>query len=240
MVGVKLAGRVPADGKKSAAKVYAAMGQTMQAGASGNDNPARVYAVMGATGCGKTHFLRQMLATPARTRTVIWSPKEPIDNYAAMYPGSKVVATVGAVLQALKAAGAGPVHIVFRPCLNRSKDEAAFSAVCKIAMHFRNLTFIVDELHTVTKPSWAPDGWSELVMMGRGYGLEIFGLSQRPASVDKDFFSNLSMIHVGRMNFDDDVKTVARACRVPADQVANLTGFQWIERNILTGKVTSG
>lgn len=206
----------------------------------GNSNAAKVYAIMGATGCGKTHFLRKMLARPARKRTVIWSPKEAIDNYAALYPGSKVVTTVGGILQGLKAAGKGPVHLVFRPSLNRAKDESAFSAVCKIAMAFGNLTFIVDELHTVTKPSWAPDGWSELVMMGRGYGLEIFGLSQRPASVDKDFFSNLSMIHVGRMNFDDDVKTVARALRVTPDDVANMTGYQWIERDILTGKVTRG
>jgi hypothetical protein len=208
--------------------------------ASGNDNAAKVYAIMGATGCGKTHFLRKMLARTARKRTLIWSPKEAIDNYAALYPGSKVVTTAGGVLQALKAAGTGPLHVVFKPELNRARDEKAFSAVCKFAMAFGNLTFIVDELHTVTKPSWAPDGWSELVMMGRGYGLEIFGLSQRPASVDKDFFSNLSMIHCGRMNFDDDVKTVARALRVKPESVANLHGYGWIERNILTGKTTQG
>lgn len=207
---------------------------------SGNAHTAEVVGIMGATGCGKTHALRGMLARQARTRTVIWSPKEAIDNYAALYPGSRVVSTVGGILAGLKAAGTGPVHLVFRPSLNRAKDESAFSAVCKICMAFGNLTFIVDELHTVTKPSWAPDGWSELVMMGRGYGIKIFGLSQRPASVDKDFYSNLSLLHAGRMNFDDDVKTVARALRVTPDDVANLTGYQWIERDILTGKVTRG
>ena len=80
---------------------------------SGNSNSAKVYAIMGATGCGKTHFLRKMLARPSRKRTVIWSPKEPIDNYAALYPGSKVVNTVGGVLAELRRGGKRPGHIGF-------------------------------------------------------------------------------------------------------------------------------
>ena len=77
-------------------------------------------------------------------------------------------------------------------------------------------------------------------MMGRGYGVEVFALSQRPASIDKDFFSNMSMLHVGRMNFDDDVKTCAKALRVPVVEVQNLTGFKWIERDILAGTTKKG
>lgn len=207
---------------------------------SGNENSAKVIGIMGATGCGKSYFLRKMLAKPARKRTLIWSPKEAIDGYAALYPGSKVCTTANQVLTLLKAAKAGPVHIVFKPTLDRSKDQALFGAVCKMAMAARNITVVAEEVHTVTRPSWAPDGWSELIMMGRGYGVEVFALSQRPASIDKDFFSNMSMLHVGRMNFDDDVKTMAKALRVPVAQVQNLSGFQWIERNILTGQTKNG
>jgi DNA helicase HerA-like ATPase len=207
---------------------------------TGNSNGAKVIAIMGSTGCGKSHFLRLMLAKRRRKRTLIWSPKEAIDNYAALYPGSQVVTTAGETLAALKAAGKGEFHLVFKPRLNRKADEAQFGAVCKIAMLARNVTFIGEEIHTVTKPSWAPDGWSELIMMGRGYGAEVFGLSQRPASVDKDFFGNISMIHVGRMAYDDDAKVVGKALGVTPTDVLALTGHQWIERDILTGKITRG
>ena len=207
---------------------------------TGNANSAKVIGIMGSTGCGKSFFLRKMLARPARKRTLIWSPKEAIDNYAGLYAGSIVCTSANAVLTALKRAGAGHVHIVFKPTLNRKKDQALFGAVCKMAMAARNITVIAEELHTVVTPSWAPDGWSELNMMGRGYGVEVFALSQRPASIDKDFFSNMSMLHVGRMNFDDDVKTCARALRVPVAEVQNLTGFKWIERDILTGTTKKG
>ena len=207
---------------------------------SGNSNSAKVTAIMGATGCGKTTTLRALLAKPKRKRTIIWSPKEPIDNYAALYAGSVVVNSASEVLRLVKAAGKGEFHLVFRPRLNREVDQAQFGAVCKIAMAARNVTMVVDELHTVTRPSWAPDGWSELIMMGRGYGCEVFGLSQRPASIDKDFLSNASMVHTGRLAFADDAKAVAKSLTVPWTDVMGLTGFQWIRRDILAGKVTRG
>lgn len=207
---------------------------------TGNTNTAKVTAIMGATGCGKTTTLRALLAKPKRKRTIVWSPKEPIDNYAGLYPGSVVVNSASEVLRLVKAAGKGEFHIVFRPRLNREVDQAQFGAVCKIAMAARNVTMVVDELHTVTRPSWAPDGWSELIMMGRGYGCEVFGLSQRPASVDKDFLSNASMVQTGRLAFADDAKAVAKSLTVPWQDVMDLSGYQWIRRDILTGKVTRG
>lgn len=206
----------------------------------GNAHGAKVTAIMGSTGCGKSFYLRSVLAKRKRRRTLIWSPKEAIDNYAGLYPGSVVVTTAAETLALLKAAGKGEFHIVFKPRLNRTADAAQFGAVCKMAMLARDVTFIAEELHTVTKPSWAPDGWSELIMMGRGYGAEVFGLSQRPASVDKDFFGNVSLIHCGRMAYDDDAKAVASALGVKPAEVLALTGHQWIERDILSGKITRG
>jgi ABC-type cobalamin/Fe3+-siderophores transport system ATPase subunit len=207
---------------------------------AGNSNAAKVVAIMGATGCGKTTYLRKCLAARKRKRTIVWSPKEPIDGYAELYQGSVVVRSVGDVLAAAKAAGKGEFHLVFFPRLNRKVDEAQFGAVCKIAMAARNVTMIVDELHTVTRPNAAPDGWSELVMMGRGYGAEVFGLSQRPASMDKDFLGNCSEVWTGRLAYEDDAKTVAKTLRVSPAEILNLTGYSFIHRNTLTGKTTTG
>ena len=207
---------------------------------SGNENAAKVIGIMGATGCGKSYFLRKCLGRPARKRTLIWSPKEAIDNYAALYPGSKVCSTASAVLQALRQAGNGPVHIVFVPTLVRKTDKALFGAVCKMAKAARNITVIAEEIGTVVEPNGGPDGWYELITMGRAFGIEVYGLSQRPASIDKDFFSNMSLLHVGRLNYDDDMKTCAKALRVPVADVSALSGYQWIERDILTGQTKKG
>lgn len=206
-----------------------------------NAQEARIEAIMGSSGCGKSTYLRNLLNKKKRRRTIIWSPKEAMDNYAGFYPGSVVVTTAGAVLQILKAAGPkGEFHVVFRPTLNRKIDTAHFNAVCMMAKAARNLTFVAEELHTVTLPSWSPDGWSQLVMMGRAYGVEVFGLSQRPAGVDKDFYGNLSTMHTGRLSSPDDAKVISKTLNVPANEVMSLNGYSWIERNMKTGIVSRG
>lgn len=202
-----------------------------------NENLAKVTFLAGATGCGKTFRLRKKLARPRRCRTLIYSPKEKIDNYAALYPGTVICTTANQVLAVMRRAGRGEFHIVFVPSGDRKHREAAFGAICRMAMLAMNVTVVVEEIHTVVQPNWGPDGWSELVMMGRGYGAELFALSQRPASVDKDFFSNLSSISCGRLNFDDDMKVMAKSLRVPLADVSGLVGYSYIERNIATGEV---
>jgi hypothetical protein len=150
------------------------------------------------------------------------------------------VTTAREVLQLVRAAGSGEFHIVFRPRLNRAIDSAQFDAVCRIALAARRVCVIVDELHTVTKPSWAPDGWSQLVMMGRAYGCEVFGLSQRPASMDKDFLSNCTLIRTGRLAYSEDAVAVGKSLNVKPEEVLALTGFSYLQRDTLTGKTTRG
>lgn len=203
--------------------------------AAGNQLAARFIAILGVTGCGKTHLLRRLLAKKRRRRTLIWSPKEVLDNYAALYEGSHVVTTLAEARAIIRAAGRGAFHVVFRPRRNRKDDTAMFSTLCKIAMDARDLTFMVDELHTVTLPSWAPDGWSELNFMGRGFGVEVFGMSQRPASVDKDFMGSLSQIYVGRLPNPDDQKACARILGIQQEEVAALQDYQFIHRDMGSG-----
>jgi len=207
---------------------------------AGNDQQARIYAFLGSSGCGKTTAMLKMLARPKRHRTLVWSPKEVIDNYAGRWPGSVVVRSAMEVLNALKAAGKGELHLVFVPPIERKARERLFDATCQIALKARNLSFIAEELHTVTRASWAPDGWTELVSMGRGYGIEVMGCSQRPASMDKDFLGNCSLVRVGRLSYPEDCKTVSKSLGVPVAQVAGLVGYKYIQRDMGTGAITTG
>jgi len=210
---------------------------------AGNAQEAKFTAILGATGCGKTTELKKRLAKVPKKRlqrTFVWSPKEAVDRYIELFPKSTYVRSAGEVLAALKKARAdkgGSFHLVFVPTLNRKRDSAMFDVVCKMLMAVGDLVFIVDELHTVTLPSWAPDGWSNVNFMGRGFGLEVFGLSQRPASVDKDFLANLSGLHVGRMSEAPDQAVCAKKLGVPVSEVAALVGYQAIQKNFLTGEI---
>jgi len=205
---------------------------------SGNDNAAHFVAIIGTTGCGKSTELKRRLAQKKRPRVMVWSPKEPIDRYQDFFPDSKIVRSMGEVLDVIGKAGKrGKFALVFQPTLNRAKDEAAFSVFCKIAMASGNLTMVVEELHTVTKPSFAPDGWAKLNFMGRAYGVEVFGLSQRPASVDKSFMGSLSACHCGRLAYPEDQKTMAKTMGVHISDIASLIGYQAIQKDFSTGQV---
>lgn len=196
---------------------------------SGNANRAEICAVLGMTGTGKTQWLIQRIARPKRKRLMIWSPKEVIDNYAQRFGGQKVTSAKQCLDAAIASRG-GSMVIVFAPPGARKADTMLFSQFCEIAMKARNVTVIVEELHTVTKPSAAPDGWAKLCMMGRGYGAEIFALSQRPASCDKAFMGNLSFIHSGRLGYEEDAKVVGKLLNLPHGDLLNLPDMHYLER----------
>lgn len=194
-----------------------------------NANIANIISVMGSTGTGKTQWLMRRIAKPKRKRILVWSPKEPIDRYAQRI-GGHLVTTTEEMRQRLIAAKGGPICLVFRPPAGRKLATPLFDAFCRLARAAGNLTVIAEEIHTVTLPSAAPDGWSELTMMGRGYGCEVYGLSQRPASVDKDFFGNCTLHHCGRLGYEEDAKVMAKLLGVqPADLLA-LPDLHYIER----------
>jgi hypothetical protein len=204
----------------------------------GNEKLAHFVGIIGATGCGKTTELKKQLAKKKRNRTLIWSPKESLDNYQALFAGSTLTRSIAEVLQIIKQAGRGGFHVVFVPTLNQKKDMAAFDVFCKIALHAGNVTLVVEELHSVTQASSAPDGWRKVNFMGRGFGVDVFGLSQRPASVDKAFMGSLSFLHCGRLPHPPDQKAIAEVMGIDRAEIANLIGFASIQKDFQTGKIT--
>ena len=206
--------------------------------ADGNGLEAEFHALIGTTGCGKTYELKKRLKKLKPRRTLIWSPKERIDNYAAFYPKSIVVTTASEVLHILRQAGkTGGFHIVFKSTLNQKKDTELFNVVCKGLMWAGNVVLVAEELHTVTTASHACDGWRHICFMGRGFGLHVFGLSQRPASVDKAFMASLSSVWVGRLEELSDQKVMAGKLKVPLEEVTALIGYGSIFRNNINGEI---
>lgn len=205
-----------------------------------NTQQAEIVAIFGATGSGKTTALLSKIKKPKRKRTMFWSPKEPADQYQSLYAGSVVCRSVAELARAMQSAGRGAVHAVFVPSVNRKEAERQFDVFCRIAKAAGDVTVIADELHTVMRPGWAPDGCNELILMGRAYGVKFFGLSQRPIAVCKDLYSNCTAIRTGRLAFPDDIKKMASTLGVSKEEVAALTGYKFIEKNLLTGQITRG
>jgi hypothetical protein len=118
---------------------------------------------------------------------------------------------------------------VFRPSAREDLRARQFDGFCALALAAGHLTLVVEELRFVTSPSRAPLKWAEVTMTGRHKGLRVIGTSQRPASIDKDFLGNATLIHTGRLVYPEDVRAVAKAMQVGEGEIAALQPLEWIE-----------
>jgi hypothetical protein len=106
----------------------------------------------------------------------------------------------------------------FQPSFDDKTRKQQFDIFCKAAVHAGNVALIVEELSFVTSPSFAPAGWKMVSSVGRHKGLRVVGASQRPAQVDKAFWSNCTEIHCGFLNYEADQKVMAQVLGVTIDE----------------------
>lgn len=197
-------------------------------------NQASIIAVMGASGSGKSTFIKRTLRKPKPARLMVW---DPMREYAEF---GQVFDSMGGLVDMLGKIGRGKFSVVFQPAANEKARARQFDVFCGVAMALGNLTFVAEELKFVTRPGYAPIRWSAVTMTGRHKGLRVIGASQRPASIDKDFLGNCTTIRTGRLAYPEDIKALSKAMQVPEAQIGALKPLEWIEKNMATGKITTG
>jgi len=197
----------------------------------GSRNKAQIVAVMGASGSGKSTFLKQTIRKTLPNRLMIW---DPMTEYGDFGEPTRTLADVMAKMRA------SAFCIDFIPSADPEQMRKQFDLFCQLAFAAGNLTLIAEELAFVTSPSFAPTGWAAVTLKGRHKGLKVYGASQRPASIDKHFFSNATTVRTGRLNYSADIKTLANVLSIVPEQVQSLLPLEYLERDMSTGKVTSG
>ena len=184
-----------------------------------SDTP--LVAAVGARGHGKSAWVKQYLQRTRPRRLAVWDLKRE-------YHADMVTADLG---QAIRAMSSRTWSVAFHPDAGDDKRRAAqFDLWCRALMAAGRCTAVVEELAFVTRPSSAPPGWRALCLLGRHEGVAAIGTSQRPASIDKDFLGNCTLIHAARLPFEDDARTVARSLGVPFADLMALPALHWVER----------
>jgi len=102
---------------------------------------------------------------------------------------------------------------------------AQFGIFCRIIRAIGNCKIVVEELNEVTTPNRAPPDWKWLCSRGRHRGVTIIGLSQRPASVDKDFIGNSTEIYAGCLTYDQDWKSLSSKFGRDAAKLATMLPY---------------
>lgn len=206
--------------------------------------PASIVGVFGASGSGKSSYVKQCLAA-AMSPLIVFDP------------GHEYAATAGAVLACDdeprfhdRVNATENLRLAFRPSHDAALRARQFGRFCLVGLAIARARgrclVVADELHLMTDAGNAPAGWNELVMTGRKCGVSIIAASIRPAAINKDFWTNCTLVRTGRLLFADDQKTVARALGVNPEELAQLKsppgapGCDFIERDMLTGETRRG
>ena len=190
-------------------------------------NKAAIMAVLGASGSGKSTFVKKEISR-GHPRLLIWDPMREYEGQA-----------LGQLADILSGLKQPKFRLVFRPSGDPKVRVTQFDLLCRAALAAGNLTFVVEELRFVTTPSRAPLGWAQVCLTGRHKGLKVYGLSQRPASIDKDFLGNCTRIRTGRLAYPEDVKAVAKM-GISAPAIDALQPLEWIELDMTTKKTSRG
>lgn len=107
-----------------------------------------------------------------------------------------------------------------------------FDFWCRV-MWARGSAFLVaEELASVTTPGKASGAWHLICTQGRGYGLRVAGITQRPAEIDKTIIGNASVFRCHRLSRADDRRYMARELDCDQRYVDALEGFELIERTV--------
>jgi hypothetical protein len=195
-------------------------------------NSADLIAVIGATGSGKGVHIKYYELKKSEKRLAIW-------DYMREYSPFTDIQT-DKISAALSAMAAKQFRIAFQPSFDDKVRAQQFDLFCKAAVAVGDLRVVIEELAFVTTPSFAPPGWKMATSIGRHKGLRIIGASQRPAQVDKAFWSNCTEIHCGFLNYEADQKTMAQALGVPISDIQALKPLEFIHKNVRTKEIKFG
>lgn len=197
-----------------------------------NSHKANILAVIGATGSGKSVYVKNYVLKKSDRRLWIWDYKREYQGYADLITEN----LQSAMLELKKPA----FRVAFRPSFDDKIRARQFDLFCRAAWHAKNCIVLVEELGMVTTPQRAPAGWKMITTTGRSEGLSVIGISQRPAQIDKDFFSNCSEIHCGLLNDRNDIKTMANVLGLTEDDIRGLKELEYHHKNVRTKEIAAG
>lgn len=198
---------------------------------------AQLIAALGSRGMGKSAWVKQQIAALNPPRLVVWDLVREFlpegDAGAITEPGQLIRSMTGR-----------KYHLVFHPSGDKVRRAKQFEWFCRGLMSASTkdqpIVAVVEELAFVTSPSWAPGAWQEISLLGRHRGLTVFGTSQRPASIDKDFLGNCTLVHCARLGYEPDAKVVAKRLGCTAEELLNLEKLHYLERAEMEKKPTAG
>lgn len=195
------------------------------------DRSGKRAAIFGKSGSGKTHFAKKNIVT-GLDRVLAFDPEE---EFADM-PGFITVTSLQKLAAHALDCWEGNFRIAYVP--NPGREEQELSEISRLVERYQEpfkagqtndmVTMVVDELNLSFPLNFRPnnDGFARICSRGRKRGINVIGISQRPAEVATRFRGNLDRIAVFELSLPNDWKAVADYVGIDArERLAEMPQF---------------
>lgn len=180
---------------------------------------AEIIGIWGGRGSGKTTRQKEMI--DGKRRIIVLDPMEDFKLYGAVYCKKP-----SAVYRAVRAGWTKGFKIVLRPGHSEERCTAALAELTKglfaIQQPYKNnmgfmknreITLCIDEAHKFfpnPPHGEVKEPLNDLIALGRHYGIEMIGASQRLAKVWTEFRGNCSQHYFFRQGDFNDIQTAIK------------------------------
>jgi len=187
-----------------------------------NTLPADIRVIMGATGSGKSFETKRAIKGE---RTVFVFD---VKNEYGSLPGFRRASSRADFFREMQRGG----RLAWA-----ATSPADFEFFCRCVWARGCGLVIVEELASVTGTAKAIGAWHLILSQGRGFGLRVIGITQRPAEIDKTIIGNATLIRTHRLTRGSDRAYVAAELDVPRAELDALQGHEYIERHVPTNQL---
>ncbi|MGB0749706.1 MAG: helicase HerA domain-containing protein [Magnetospiraceae bacterium] len=168
--------------------------------------------VYGTSGSGKTTYVKKLVRE--MPRLVVFDPEE---EYSDL-PGMVTVDHPRRLGEILDDCKDGHFRVAFVP--EEGREEFDLDQVCKLVSqvqrpfltgeHTLKTTLVVDELNLSFPLNWQPkfNQFARACSRGRKRGINVIGVTQRPAEVGTRFRGNLNRVACFRLSVPNDWKVI--------------------------------
>jgi hypothetical protein len=179
------------------------------------DRSGKRGAIFGKSGSGKTYFAKNHIVK-GMDRVIAFDPEEEFADMRGFVAVSSLQQLADLALDCWE----GNFRIAYLPSPGREEQE--LSEVSRLIERYQEpyragksndkVTLVVDELNLSfpLNPKPQNDGFARLCSRGRKRGVNLIGISQRPAEVSTRFRGNLDRMSVFELSLKNDWQAVAQ------------------------------
>lgn len=183
-----------------------------------------IVVILGRKGSGKTYLAKQIIRT--KPRALIFDPVCQFSDVGV------IINDPLALIQYLKARGAGPFRAVYQPItgpLETDITATEFRNICEIVWCLNDVWFLVDEIDTYAKANYCPPFFNNLVQRGRHKQISVMVTTRRHTETTRHITAQADTIITFRQHEPADIKYLGTFFGSEADKLPTLPPFHFLK-----------